>query len=60
MLYFKRFCLAVNDVTMKAELPAESKSSCKIISILYVKYVKYMRISLRRFNYSNYTPNTPQ
>ena len=60
MLYFKRFCLAVSDVTMKAELPAATKSSSKIIQILYVKHVKYVRISLRRFNYSNYAPNTPQ
>ena len=28
--------------------------------ILYVKYVNYERISLRRLNYSNYAPNTPQ
>ena len=32
----------------------------KIIQILYVKHVKYVRISLRRLNYSNYAPNTPQ
>ena len=32
----------------------------EITQILYVKYVKYERISLRRWNYSNYAPNTPQ
>ena len=60
MLYFKRFCLAVSDVPMKAELPAANKFNSKIMQILYVKHVKYVRISLRRLNYSNYAPNTPQ
>ena len=57
MLYFKRFFLAFLDVTMKAELLAATKFSSKILQILYVEYV---RISLRRLNYSNYAPNTPQ
>ena len=29
MLYFKRLSLAVSDVTMKAELPAATKSTSK-------------------------------
>ena len=32
----------------------------QITQILCVKYIKYERISLRRWNYSNYAPNTPQ
>ena len=28
--------------------------------ILFMKHIKYERISLRRWNYSNYAPNTPQ
>ena len=31
----------------------------QITQILYFKYIKYERISLRRWNYSNYAPNTP-
>ena len=32
----------------------------QITQILYEKYAKYEHISLRRWNYSNYAPNTPQ
>ena len=60
MLYFKRSSVGIRDIAKSSNSYYKSQITAKIIQISYVNYVKYEHISLRRLNYSNYAPNTPQ